>query len=239
MKLSARLSLMGSCLGLIFLTAMPSSATVVGTLLTGGDGTVTVTPTGITFTENGSNDTLTPSSTAVGEGSTLTYSGSPALTQGDPIDINGGDTITPASLLLGVPVTFPNEPGLSITLTSFSPGTGTACTSGMALFTSCSPLGGASPIVLTDEPFGTTAVLSVSGTATDGTGTSEVSGFFSANIIGPDPFTLSTADSFTTTDSGTFSFKAEAVPEPRAISLIGFACLFMGIVVAKRRKSVA
>jgi hypothetical protein len=230
---------MGSGLGLIFLTAMPSSATVVGTLFTGGPGTVTVTPTGITFTENDSNNTP-PSSTEVGVGSTLTYAGSPALVTGDPIDINGGATITPASLAGGVPITFPDQPSLSITLTSFAPGTGTACTSGMAVGASCSPLAGASPIVLTDESFGTTAQLSVAGTATDGSGVSDVTGLFSANVIGETPLALSESSSFTTTNSGVFAVTATSeVPEPRAISLIALAGLLMGIVVSKRRKSVA
>jgi hypothetical protein len=231
---------MGSALGLIFLTAMPSSATVVGALNTGGDGTVTVTPTGITFTENGTNNTATLSSTAVGAGTTLTYAGSPALVTGDPIDINGGATITPASLALGVPITFPDQPSLSITLTSFAPGTGIACTAGMPVGASCSPLAGASPIVLTDESFGTTAQLSVAGTATDGSGVSDVTGLFSANVLGETPLALSESSSFTTTNSGVFAVTATSeVPEPRAISLIALAGLLMGIVVSKRRKSVA
>src|ERR1700685_2710351 len=167
MKLFARLSLMGSCLGLILLAAMPSSASVVGTLYTGGPGTVTVTPTSITFIENDTNNPP-PSATEVGAFTTLTYSGSPVLVTGNPIDINGGNAITAASFLLGVPVTFPDQPSLSMTLGSFAPGSGLACTAGQTVGQSCSPLAGASPIVLTDEAFGTTAQLSVSGTATDG-----------------------------------------------------------------------
>jgi hypothetical protein len=243
MKLSARLSLMGSCLGLIFLTALPSSATVVGTLVTGGPGTVTVTPTGITFTTNDPNNTP-PSSTQVGvvgpDATTLTYDGGPPLATGDPIDINGGATITPADLLAGtVDVTFPNEPNLNITLTSFGPGTGVACAPGMTVGQSCSPLGGLSPIVLTDlGPDLTEASLPFAGTAKDLTGTSTVSGLFT-QPIGESIESLATASSFTTTYAGTFTFTANAVPEPRTISFIGLACLFMGIVVAKRRKSVA
>jgi len=238
MKLSARLSLIGSSLGLIVLTALPSSATVVGTLYTGGPGTVTVTPTGITFTENDTNNSP-PSSTEVGVGSTLTYSGSPPLATGNPIDINGGATITPASLVLGVPITFPDEPSLSITLFSFAPGVTSACTAVMAVGSSCSPLGGTSPIVLTDEAFGTTAQLSVSGTATDGSSVSDITGLFSANVIGASPFLLSQESSFTTTNAGVFAVTASAVPEPRAISLIALAALLMGVVVSKRRKSLA
>jgi hypothetical protein len=238
MKYFMRLTLMGSGLGLIFLTAMPSFATVVGTLLTGGPGTVTVTQTGITFNENDTNNSP-PSSTEVGAGSTLTYLGSPALSTGDPIDINGGATITAASFVLGVPITFPKEPGLSITLFSFAPGTPNVCTAGMTVGESCSPLGGTSPIILTDEAFGTTAQLSVSGTATDGTSVSDVTGLFSANIIGETPFALANSTSFTTTNSGVLSITATTVPEPGSISMIALAGLLMGLVVAKRRKSIA
>ena len=235
MKLFARLTLMGSGLGLIFLTAMPSYATVVGTLLTGGPGTVTVTSTGITFTENDNNSSPS-SSTQVGSGSTLSYSGG-LVPSGSPIDINGGNVITPAVLAAGVPVTFPNQPSLSITLTSFGPGTGIACTPVMSNGASCSPIGGSSPIILTNEGgVSTNASLSFAGTATDGSGVSNVTGLFSQPIDGT-PYTLSQETSFTTTYAGHFT--VTAVPEPRAISLIALAGLFMGIVVSKRRKSVA
>jgi hypothetical protein len=238
MKLFARLSLMGPGLGLIFLAAMPSSASVVGTLYTGGPGTATVTLTGITFTENDTNN-APPGSTEVGAGSTLTYAGTPALEIGNPIDINGGAPITAASFVIGVPMTFPDQPSLMFTLTSFAPGTGTPCTAVMIVGQSCSPLSGTSPIILTDESFGTTAQLSLSGIATDGSGISQVKGLFSANIIDETPFALSEDTTFTTTNSGVFSVTAIETPEPRAISLFGAVVLFLGIVAAKRRKSVA
>ena len=242
MKLSARLSLMGSCLGLIFLTALPSSATVVGTLITGGVSSLTVTDTGITFTTNDNSTTPSSSTQVVGVGgtTTLTYDGGPPLVTGDPIVINDGDQITPMTFVDGgVPVSFPNEPNLNITLTSFGPGTGVACAPGMTVGQSCSPLGGLSPIVLTDlGPDLTEASLPFAGTAKDLTGTSTVSGLFT-QPIGESIESLATASSFTTTYAGTFTFTANAVPEPRSIAFIGLACLFMGIVVAKRRKSVA
>jgi hypothetical protein len=247
MKIFARLSVTGSCLGLFFLTAAPSFATVVGTLYTGGPGTVTVTPTSITFTENDTNNPTPfgPSSTEVGGGTTLTYDG-PALNVKDPIDINAGNPIMPTGAPVGgvypvdVPVTFPKEPTLSLTLTSFGPGTGTSCTSTMKPGDTCSPLGGASPIILTDEgPNLTIASLLVGGTATDSTGTSDVSGGFTQPI--PEGiFALSTSTNITTTDAGTFTITARSeVPEPRAVSMIALAGLLMGFVVAKRRKNLA
>jgi hypothetical protein len=240
MKSFARLSLMGSGLGLIFLTAVPSFATVTGDLFTGGNGTVTVTPMGITFTENDSSG----GSTEVGTGTTLTYTGTPALTVGQPIDINGGAEITPAALAAGVPVSFPDESGLSITLDSFGPGSTTPCSSAITVGESCSPeLSAAplelSPIILTATSTGTSAVLSFAGTANDGTGVSDVTGNFSATVTGSTPEELASSSSFTTTSSGTFVITASsAVPEPRSISLVVLAGLLMGLVV-KRRKSEA
>jgi hypothetical protein len=234
MKTFARICLMGSGLGLIFLTAVPSFATVVGTLNTGGNGTVTVTPTGITFTENDSSG----GSTEVGTGTTLTYAGG-SLTVGQPIDIAGGDTITPTTL--PATMTFPDEPTLSITLDSFGPGSSNTDCSGLTTGESCSPaLGGGlvSPIILTAVGNGTSALLFVSGTAMDGSGTTDVSGNFSANIAGESPEELANAKTFTTTYSGQLTLAASAVPEPRTISLVIIAGLLMGLVV-KRRKGEA
>jgi hypothetical protein len=252
MKLFARLTLMGSGLGLIFLTAMPSYATVVGTLNIGENGTITVTPTSIEFNLND-----TSGGTAeVAASSTLTYAGSPALATGDPIDINviGGlaTAITPTgpgdqgpgSFAVDVPVTFPDQPSLSITLTDFGPGsTNTNCAAATMNGDSCSPSTplGPSPIVLTYLNGETIASLAVNGTATDdgGATTTSLSGGFST-VIDETPAELASATSFATDSvvDGKLTLSA-ATPEPRAISLIGFACLFMGIVVAKRRKSVA
>jgi hypothetical protein len=238
MKYFARLSLMGSGLGLILLTATPSFATVVGTLNTGGNGTVTVTPTGITFTEN---DTA-GGSTQVGVGTNVTFAGAPGmLTPGQPVNINGGLEITPASLLAGVPVTFPDTPALSLTLTSFGPGSPNTNCAGLMSGQSCSPETpfGPSPIILTAVGNGTSALLFVTGTATDGTGISDITGNFSANIAGETPEELATASSFTTTSSSQLVITARsAVPEPRTTSMIALAGLLMGLVVAKRLKKI-
>jgi len=261
MKLFARLNLMGSGLGLIFLTAMPSLATVTGTLTTGGPGTVTVTATSITFNMDDNTSTIAPllSSTEVGGGTTLTFAGG-SLSTGQPVDINGGAAITPASLLLGVPITFPSTPTLSITLTSFGPSSPNTNCSGLTTGESCSPsLGGGlvSPIILTYTgpgtegagplDVGTTAILNVSGTATDNGGatTSLFGGHFSASLASDTPeelaalFSTEPGASFTTTTAGSFVAVASQVPEPRVVSLLAFAGLLMGFVVAKRRKSVA
>lgn len=251
MKAFARLSLMGSGLGLIMLTAVPSFATVVpaitpisptSILNTGGDGTVTVTQTDITFTKD---DTNTGSSTEVGVGTTLSYSGGP-LVPGQPININGGSPITPIGLPIGgaypvsVPVTFPDSPGLVIQLTSFGPGTTNTNCSGLTSGQSCSPLTplGPSPIILTAVGGGTTAILPVTGVEMDnGKTVADVTGQFSANIAGQTPLELSTVASFTTTTAAQLTLTARsAVPEPRTVSLVLLAGLFMGIVVMKKRQ---
>jgi hypothetical protein len=106
---------------------------------------------------------------------------------------------------------------------------------------SCSPETpfGPSPIILTAVGNGTSALLFVTGTATDGTGVSDITGNFSANIAGESPEELATASSFTTTSSSQLVITARsAVPEPRTTSMIALAGLLMGLVVAKRRKKI-
>ncbi len=248
MKSFARLSLMGSGLGLFFLmAATPSFATVVGNLYTGGNGQVTVTPTGITF----ATDDTTGGSTEVGGGTTLTYTGGPALAVGQPVVINGGMGISPTGPAVGgvypvdVPITFPDESNLSITLDSFGPGSSTPCSSAITIGESCSPELSSSPltlspIILTETSTGTSAALGVMGTATDSSGMSNVLGNFSATITGETPAELSALTSYTTTSSGTFVITATSpVPEPSSVSLILAAGLLMGLVVVRRRKSEA
>lgn len=249
MKLSARLNLMGSGLGLILLTAMPSYATVVGTLNIGENGTITVTEASIQFNMNDTSG----GSAQVASGTTLTYAGSPALAQGDPIVINDGLPITPigpgdqgpGSYAVDAKVTFPDQPStFFLTLTDFGAGSAnTNCAVVTANGESCSPLtpAGASPIVLTYLNGETIASLAVNGIATDDGGltTTSLSGGFST-VIDEKPAELASQTSFATDSvvDGKLTLSA-ATPEPRAISLIGLACLFMGIVIAKRRKSVA
>lgn len=249
MKLSARLTLMGSGLGLILLTAMPSYATVTGTLNIGENGTITITESSIQFNLNDSSG----GSAQVAGGTTLTYAGSPALAQGDPIVINDGLAITPigpgdqgpGSYEVNVPVTFPDQPStFFITLTDFGAGSAsTDCADVTKNGESCSPLtpGGPSPIVLTYLNGETIASLAVNGTATDDGGltTTSLSGGFST-VIDATPAFLASQASFATDSvvDGKLTLSA-ATPEPSTISIIGLACLFMGIVIAKRRKSVA
>ncbi|MGP0076814.1 MAG: PEP-CTERM sorting domain-containing protein [Bryobacteraceae bacterium] len=253
MKSIARLSLMGSGLGLIFLTAVPSFAAVVFNpntledpatsqiLNLGGDGNVVVTPTNITFSNS---DTHTGTSTEVGAGTTLTFSGG-TVTPGDPVEVNGGAPISPTgppdmsgAYPVDVPVTFPSSPALSLVLTSFGPGTGNTCASSPNY---CSPLGGTSPIILSASGDNTTASLPVNGTEYDnGRPIGSVSGSFSANIAGMTPTELASVASFSTTSSAQLTITGtSAVPEPRTVSLVVLAGMLLGIAVTKRRRSEA
>jgi hypothetical protein len=242
MKFFARWGLMGSGLGLLFLTAAPSFANTVETLNTGGTGTVTVTPLGITFTEN--DPAGGGSSTEVGVGTTLSDDGV-TLAPGQPIDITatgGGNTVTPATL--PATLTFPDEPDLSITLTSFGPGSSNSDCVGLMSGESCSPTTpyGPSPIILTAAGnTGTTAILPVAGFETvSGVTVADVSGNFSANIANDTPEQLQASAVYTTTYSGQLTLNATSVvPEPRQISIVVLAGLLMGLVVSKRKKSEA
>lgn len=237
MKYFARLSLMGSGLGLILLMASPSFAQVLNF---GGNGVVIVTPNNITFSNS---DTVTGTSSEVGTGTTLD-----GLTAGEPISIDGGNAISPTSTTLNpngsypvdVPITFGSTPDVSLTLTEFGPGVSNTDCAGLTIGGTCSPLTplGPSPIILTDDGTGTTAILPVSGTFSDNGSVSDVSGEFSANIAGETPEQLASQGSFTTTWSGQLT-SSSAVPEPRFVSLIALLGLLMGAVVLKRRKSIA
>jgi len=256
MKTIARLGLMGSGFGLILLTATPSFATVLSSramaemdpsktevLNFGGDGNVVVTSSNITFSNS---DTHTGTSTEVGEGTTLTFSGG-SLTPGDPVEINGGAPISPTgppdmsgAYPVDVPITFPSSPALSLVLTSFGGGAGMTCAASPNY---CSPLGGKSPIILAASGGNTTASLPVNGTEYDnGTAIGTVSGTFSANIAGMTPTELSSVASFSTTSSAQLTVTTSglsSVPEPRTISLVVIAGLLLGIAVTKRRNSQA
>lgn len=242
MKAFARWSVVRSGLGFMVLAAVPSFATVLPVLNIGSDGSISVTPTSITFNEDSTN-TVPASSAEVAVGTTLAYSGGP-LMPGQPIDINGGAPITPASLPLSNFLTFPDEPGLSVTLNSFGPGSSTACSTSVMVGDSCSPELSPgpptilSPIILTATSTGTGALLGYTGTEFDnGITVGPVAGNFSATITGSTPEDVATTNPFTQTSySGTLTVTPlSAVPEPRDISLVVLAGLLMGVVLKRRR----
>lgn len=256
MKAFARLSWVGSGLGLILLTASPSFADVTGSLYLGGDGSVIVSPTQIQFPENSINTSGTPSSTAVSGATTLTYDGGTSLVAGAPVDINGGAPILASSTTpvaegggsyaytfsTPVPVTFPTVPSLTAEITQFGPGSSnTNCSAATTSGSTCSPsLGGGlvSPIILeNDGPNTVVATLPIVGTITDGTTVSPYTGDFTSTISYPGATPASVAANINTVSyAGSLTTSVSSVPEPRATSFVVFAGLLMGAMILKRRK---
>lgn len=254
MKAFARLSWVGSGLGLILLTASPSFADVTGTLEIGGTGSVIVTESSIQFPVDSLNNTSTSSSAAVANGTTLTYDSGSTLTVNQPIDIESttGSAIlasssTPLSggaYSVSVPLIFPSTPSLTATITQFGPGsTNTSCATATGAGDTCSPsLGGGlvSPIILENEGNGSTvATLPISGTISDngGTSVSSFTGNFTATLAGETPEQAATIGTYSGAYAG--SLTVSEVPEPRAVSFVLFAGLLMGAMIWKRRKATA
>jgi hypothetical protein len=242
MKFFSHLILLGSTVGLM-LTASPSFATVVGNLSIGGDATLTVTPNSVVFSENGS----FPGSSQVGANTNLSYSGG-SVSVGQPVVINNGNPISLSSTPASVPVTFPDETGLSFNLTTFGPGSSNTNCADLSTGQSCSPTN--SPVILTytgtgiegtpTGSLGTSAALTVAGTAMDPNGTiSNVTGLFTASIPGETPEQLVTTDtSVSATYSGGFTVSAGTTmtPEPNVVWVMALAGLLMGLVAMKRRQ---
>jgi hypothetical protein len=179
-----------------------ASASVIGTLLTGSSGTITVSDTGITWNPDSA---ALPTTTCFGKpcngdvatGTTLTFAGCPVnclITQ-EGILIDNGNMLTPSTLIPEVGfLQFESHPLLQFRLDSIgTPGVNeaaltTACAT-LALGASCVPFIG-SPVVLTLTATGTSAHIDLFGMATDDGGAtyaSNWSGSFSAPITGKTP----------------------------------------------------
>jgi hypothetical protein len=241
-QLGLKLAFGGLAAGLLLFTAQPSFASVSGELLTGGNGTLTISATALTFTPN---DT-TGYSTEVAAGTNLAFAGcsgvlgsAGCLTQGEGVDINGGTTITTLGPITDF-LTFATTPSLVYSLTGYEPGSANTNCAALTVGESCSVFAG-SPVVLTLESGGKTAAeLGVYGTVTDGTGPSPWTGLFTATVNHETPAQLQAlilaGQAITHTHSGDFTVTS-TVPEPRLISLAILAMFFLAIVVQKRRKS--
>jgi hypothetical protein len=239
MKSIARASLSG--LGLIILAAAPSFAVVLPIVNIGSDGSISVSTMSFAFSQNDTNNTP-PASAEVAAGTTLTYTGD-TLQPGQPININDGAPVTFSSVSLPGFLTFPDQPGLSVTLDSFGAASSNSDCPGLAVASSCSPslVGGfLSPIILTATSTGTGALLSCKGTEMDnGTAVGTVAGNFSATVTGETPEDVATSPFTLTSYSGTLVVTPmSAVPEPRDLVLVALAGLLVGLVV-KRKKNEA
>lgn len=229
--------------GLVIFLAQPSFATVTGELLTGGNGTLTVSATALTFTPNDTSGF----STEVASGTNLTFAGcssgvlgsSGCLSQGEGVDINGGATISSLGPITDF-LTFQNHSSLVYSLSGYEAGSSNANCAALTVGESCSVFVG-SPVVLTLESGGNTAAeLGVFGTVADGSGpASNWTGLFTATVNHETPADLqaiiSKGGAITHTHSGDFTVTS-VTPEPRLISLGAFGALFFAFLIQRRRR---
>jgi hypothetical protein len=232
----------------LFSSAMPASATISGTLLTGSAGTITYSLTSITInTDPSSTPPGPPWNGEVANGTSLTFAGCGGVL-GSPGCLSVTEAIEFAKntpINFGTPLStinpfiqFAAHPVLQFTATAILPGSANAnCAAAVNTGDSCSPFAGF-PLLLTRTAVGTEVSFAVLGTATDGTGTSTWSGQLESPIIGETPAQVQSAlaaGTVTSSQSGAFLVSAGAtVPEPTTISLLGFGLLMLGRGLRKR-----
>jgi len=239
-RFALNLTFYGLAACFVFVTAAPSFANVAGELETGGDGTVTVTATGIQFTLNDS----TGYSTEVGFGTDLTFATCPTGVLGTPgcLKLGEGIIIDSGATLTGTTsadfLAFQSNPSLVFDLTAVDPGSSnTDCA-----ISPCSVIPGSHIILDATPDGGTDAVLGLAGFVSDnGFATEEAyTGHFTAAIAGLTPSevqSLFLADgSFTHTYAGDFLVDVTATPEPRLIWVAGLAGIFLMVAFRKRQK---
>jgi len=232
-------------LSLVFMTA--ASASIMGDLKTGSGGTATVSLTQIVFNPDPSSTPPGPPwNGEVANGTNLTFAGCASGVLNSPGCLSATEGIEiaqnmPISASTGIGpnnpfFVFAAHPTLLYTLTTLGPGASNTNCSGLSIGQSCSVFAG-SPIILTDNPNGTTVTLAAAGTATDGAGTSNWSGAFQVPIAGLTPQqiqaffcpsgTCTPADfasgrSLSSSQSGDFVASVPTgVPEPASMALIG------------------
>lgn len=246
-----------------------ASATVVGTLLTGSGGTITVTNFGITW--NPDPNPGPPWNGEVATGTFLSFGAcaSPGalgsagcLTAGEGIDINFGGPLGPPPITI-LPenffLVFQNHPLLDFKLVDVLPGSLNTSCSTLLVNQSCSPFLG-SPIILTLLSGNrTSAVLNFDGLASDNAGATFNSnwvGGFSATIVnttpgalqalfcpGGPPFTPPPAGTCNSTGSistsNSGSFFVTAVGIPEPGSLVLIGGGLIGLATLLRRRKSA
>ena len=230
-------------------------AAPIGTLGIGSSGVVNATLTSILFT---------PDPTAVGSclalggqcngdvntGTTLTFTGGP-LTTAEGILINGGlpfGTPPPASAGFVNPfLQFAIHNNLTFTFLGVNPGSSNTNCAGLSNGQSCSILEGStvSPVLLTANGPNTVVSISLFGVASDGTGTSNWVGGFSATIPNITPLGIEQffcgADAVCSpaeiansptlvvrSTSGSF-FASANVPEPNTVVLLGAGLILLSL----------
>jgi hypothetical protein len=222
------LKFLGLSLAVLALAAFAPSASagVGGTLNTGSSGTVTVTMNSITWDHDPGSISSGTWNGEVANGTNLTFQGCTGGLGSPGCLVNGGGIAINhlAPLVNGVTslpidgfLTFAGVPALNFTLTGIFPGSSNTNCSGLLVGDSCSVFAG-SPIILTLSATNRTqVVMSMFGTATDGSGVlSNWTGGFSATLPNTTPaqiaasFAADRNASISASNSGSFS----ATPVP-------------------------
>jgi hypothetical protein len=246
---------------IVLLLAASASASVTGNLETGSGSTITFTLSSIVFnTDPSANPPGPPWNAEVANGTKLMFTGCAGGVLGSAgcLDFGPFSPAEAVEVANGVPITLgaglgPNNPFLQFagngvthvpilyTLTTLFPGSANTACAGITTGESCSIFAG-SPMLLVDTATGTTIVLALSGTVTDGFGTSTWVGQFSVPLSGETPGqiqmffcpsgTCTAADfssgrSVTSSQSGDFVASATTppVPEPGSLFLLGTASM--------------
>jgi PEP-CTERM motif len=248
-------AVLGSAVVLLFSSAMPASAVIIGTLETGSGGTITYTATSITInTDPSSNPAGPPWNGEVANGTSLMFAGCPSGVLGTAgcLDASPNSPNEAIEFAKNTPITgvlAANNPfvqfagngtshaNLLFTVTAIGPGSAnTNCGGAVNVGDSCSPFPG-SPLVLTKTAVGTNVSFGMFGTATDGVGSSTWSGQLESPFTGETPAQIQgllATGSVTSSQSGEFVAASTTVPEPATISLLGIGLLGLGRGLRKR-----
>jgi len=243
-----------------------ASASIVGTLLTGSAGDITVSNAGITWnTDPSSTPAGPPWNGEVANGTNLSFVGCPSgvlnsagcLSVTEAVEINHALTLSPGSILpIDGFLLFANHGNLDFKLVDVLAGSNnTNCAGLVNVGDSCSPFLG-SPIILTLQAGGrTSATVNFDGVASDNGGvtfTSTWVGGFGATVNklpsaiqaefctvpASGPVLVSACTStINESTSNSGSFFATATPEPGSLALIGGGLIGLAALL-RRKKSV-